>query len=120
MFPDTNVQNVDIWQHGSGLNVRIVTESGYRKARKNTKMPYLIKGAVPTRAVGKCPWCEKEKAVLHLMACYVDGQLGCEYVCAKCMLALDEITEQNAKDGKIILRGNPAIEIKEDNNGGKT
>ena len=77
-------------------------------------MPYIIKGAVPTMAVGKCPWCEKENKVLHLMACRIDGLLGCEYVCAKCILALDGIREQNAKDGKIVLRNNPEVEVQEE------
>ena len=76
-------------------------------------MPYLIKGAVPTMAVGKCPWCEKENKVLHLMACYVDGQTGGEYVCAKCILALDEMREENAKGGKINLGIQPELEIEE-------
>ena len=77
-------------------------------------MPYLIKGAVPTMAVGKCPWCEKENAVLHLMAAYIDGQLGGEYVCAKSILELDELREQNAKNGTIDLNNNPEVEIDEE------
>ena len=76
-------------------------------------MPYLIKGPVPTQAVGKCPWCEKKNAVLHLMAAYVDGHLGGEYVCAKCILDLDKMREQNAK-GKIILKNNPKVEVSEE------
>ena len=76
-------------------------------------MPYLIKGPVPTQVVGKCPWCEKENAVLHLMAARIEGQLGCEYVCAKCILALDNMREQNA-NGKIILRNNPEVEVCEE------
>ena len=76
-------------------------------------MPYIIKGPVPTRAIGDCPWCEKKKTILHLMAAYIDGVLGCEYVCAKCLLTLDEMTEQNAKD-KLVLHNNPEIEVTED------
>ena len=75
-------------------------------------MPYLIKGAVPTQAVGKCPWCEKENTVLHLMAVRIEGQLGGEYVCAKCILELDKMREQNAK-GKIVLINNPEVEVDE-------
>lgn len=63
-------------------------------------MPYIIHGPVPTQAIGKCPWCEKENKVLHLVAAYIDGLLGGEYVCAKCILALDEMREQNAKEKK--------------------
>ena len=73
-------------------------------------MPYLIKGPVPTMAVGKCPWCEKENKVLHLMAAYIDGHLGGDYVCARCILALDELREQNPQFGKII-RNNPKVEV---------
>lgn len=73
-------------------------------------MPYIIKGPVPTMAIGDCPWCDKKKTVLHLMAARIDGVLGGDYVCAKCMLALDELREQNAKD-KIILKNNPEIEV---------
>lgn len=77
-------------------------------------MPYIIHGPVPTQAIGKCPWCERENKVLHLMAAYIDGLLGGEYVCAKCILALDEIREQNAKEKKIILKNNPEVEVAED------
>lgn len=76
-------------------------------------MPYLIKGPVPTQAVGDCPWCEKKNTVLHLMAAYIDGQLGGDYVCAECILKLDRMREQNAK-GKIILRNNPEVEVCEE------
>lgn len=81
-------------------------------------MPYLIKGPVPTQAVGKCPWCENENKVLHLMAVTVDGHLGGEYVCAKCILVLDEMREQAAKEkGKPILFPNPKVEVAEDETG---
>lgn len=73
-------------------------------------MPYMIRGKVPTRAVGDCPWCEKKQTILHILACYIDGIIGCEYVCAKCLLALDEMTEKNMKG----LRGDPIVEIQED------
>lgn len=74
-------------------------------------MPYLIKGPVPTQAVGDCPWCEKKNTVLHLMAAYIEGQLGGDYVCAECILNLDRMREQNAKD-KLILTNNPEVEVK--------
>lgn len=76
-------------------------------------MPYIIKGPVPTMAVGDCPWCEKKNTILHLMAAYIDGVLGGDYVCAKCMLALDEMREENAKD-KVILKNNPKIEVEKE------
>lgn len=72
-------------------------------------MPYMIKGPVPTRAIGKCPWCERENAILHLLAAIIDGQLGGDYVCARCLLALDEMT-----DTKRGLRSNPEVEVSGD------
>lgn len=78
-------------------------------------MPYLIKGPVPTRAVGSCPWCEKKNRVLHLMAARIDGQLGGEYVCAECILSLDKMTEERWKEeGRQILHNNPELEVNED------
>ena len=78
-------------------------------------MPWLIKGPVPTTAVGKCPWCEKENKVLHLEAAIIDGHLGGEYVCAKCLLAIDQMREQRAKEkGKLILYPNPKVEVAKD------
>ena len=76
-------------------------------------MPYLIKGPVPTEAVGDCPWCEKKKTVLHLTAAMIDGKLGGDYVCARCLLYLDEMREESARvrDGKIRLGANPKVEV---------
>ena len=80
-------------------------------------MPYLIKGPVPTEAVGDCPWCEKKKTVLHLTAAMIDGKLAGDYVCARCLLRLDEMREETRdKLGKekIVLTNNPEVMISAD------
>lgn len=80
-------------------------------------MPYLIKGPVPTEAVGDCPWCEKKKTVLHLTAAMIDGKLCGDYVCARCLLQLDEMREEvRDKLGKekIVLTNNPEVMISAD------
>lgn len=72
-------------------------------------MPYIIKGPVPTEAIGDCPWCGKKKKVLHLIAARIDGELGGDYVCAKCLVGLDSAREASRE--KHILRNNPEVEI---------
>jgi len=71
-------------------------------------MPWLIRGPVPTMATGDCPWCEKKQTTLHLMAAMIDGQLGGDYVCAECLLALDRMRDANKP-----LRNNPPVEVTE-------
>ena len=73
-------------------------------------MTYLIKGPVPTVAVGDCPWCEKKNAVLHLMAMTFEGKLCGEYVCAKCLLALDTMREEQQSQRRALVN-NPDVEV---------
>ena len=78
-------------------------------------MAYIIHGPIPTQAVGKCGWCDKENEVLHLLAVKIEGTLCAEYVCAKCILLLDEMRKETAKKkGKLIISNNPAVEVDED------
>jgi len=78
-------------------------------------MAYIIHGPVPTQAIGKCAWCDKENEVLHIMAARLEGMLCAEYVCAKCILQLDNMRKETAKkNGKIVLQNNPEVEIAED------
>ena len=71
-------------------------------------MPFLIHGAVPTEAIGDCPWCDKKNTILHLTATTFEGQLGGEYVCAKCLLNLDRLREENKRKA---LTNNPKVWI---------
>lgn len=75
-------------------------------------MSFLIKGPVPTAAIGDCPWCEKKNAVLHLIAATFEGKLGGDYVCAKCLLALDTIREEKHQQRTALLN-NPSVEVSE-------
>lgn len=78
-------------------------------------MAYIIHGPVPTQAIGKCAWCDKKNEILHLMAVNLEGKLCGEYICAKCICQLDEMKKQTAeKNGKLVLRNNPEVEIAED------
>lgn len=72
-------------------------------------MAYLIKGPVPTVALGDCPWCDKKNTVLHLMAAMLDRQLCGDYVCAKCLLLLDQSREEHPEEA---LRNNPEVEVR--------
>ncbi len=73
-------------------------------------MTYLIKGPVPTVAIGDCPWCDKKGATLHLLAVTLEGKLCGEYVCAKCLLALDTMREESQSQ-RLALVNNPALEV---------
>lgn len=73
-------------------------------------MAWLIHGAVPTQAIGDCPWCDKKHTVLHLMAAMIDGKLGGDYVCAECMLNLDRMRGEHPETA---LVNNPEVEISE-------
>ena len=80
-------------------------------------MAYIIHGPVPTQAIGKCAWCENgnKNEILHLMAVNIEGKLCCEYICAKCILHLDEMKKERAKkEGKLFLQNNPEVRIAED------
>lgn len=73
-------------------------------------MPYLIKGPVPTEAIGDCPWCGKKHTVLHLTAAMLEGKLCADYVCATCLLILDQMREEHIDKA---LTNNPKVEIAE-------
>ena len=74
------------------------------------KMPtgyYRIKGPVPTRCIGDCPWCNKKNGVLHLLAATIDGELTGMYVCARCLLSLDDMRDKLGYG----LGDNPDVEV---------
>ena len=50
---------------------------------------------------------------MHLLAAMIDGQLGADYVCAKCLVLLDALREENRKNGKIQFGTNPEVMISE-------
>lgn len=75
---------------------------------------FRIKKPVPTRAIGKCPWCERHNVILHILAANLDGiGLCCEYICAKCLAAMDAACgiKYTAEQ---IARDNPEVEVSED------
>lgn len=74
---------------------------------------FLIKGPVPSAAIGTCPWCKAEDTVLHLKAMMLDGQLAGVYVCAKCLVNLDGIRDEHRKKGVDVLADQPKVEITE-------
>ena len=74
---------------------------------------FRIKKTVPTRAIGKCPWCERHNVVLHLLAANIEGiGLCCEYICAKCLDVMDSCWTQHTMED--IALNNPEVEVGED------
>ena len=70
-------------------------------------MPYRIIGPVKTEVIGKCPWCDKKKAILHLDATLLDGEPVCEYLCAECLLTLDRMRKKRG----VLAENGASIEI---------
>lgn len=57
---------------------------------------------MPETKIGKCPWCERYKVLYFAMGQY-DGNLWCDWICAKCLNAAREL-KKNESDNDLQSR----------------